>query len=200
MDAVIADRIEPLDKRRSKVFLDGSFAFVLYRGELSKYGIEEGQSLSEDTVRCIFEEVICRRARERSLYLLKYSGKTEIELRRKLKAGWYPDEAVDRAVDFLKRYGYIDDLRYVRNYVEAYGGQKSRAEIQNRLREKGIDRDKIQAALEEAEPDEEGQIRRMLEKRHYSSEHCSREEKRKHTAYLVRKGFPYEMVRRVMGE
>lgn len=194
-----ADRIEPLDKRRSKVFLDGSFAFVLYRGELKKYGIEEGKSLPEDTVRRIFDEVICRRARERALYLLKFSGKTEEELRRKLMMGWYPAEAADRALIFLKQYGFIDDLKYVRNYVETFGGRKSRAEIENKLREKGIDRESIRAALEEADPDEDGQIRRILEKRHYSSDQ-SRVQKQKQAAYLIRKGFPYDAVRRVMGE
>lgn len=195
-----ADRIEPLDKRRCKVFLDGSFAFVLYRGELKKYEIEEGKLLTEEAVRRILDEVICPRARERALYLLQFSGRTEAELRRKLKSGWYPDEAVEKAVEFLRQYGYIDDIRYAANYVEACGGRKSRTEIQNKLREKGIDRSVIETVLKEAALDEGGQIRRILEKRRYKGDGSSREEKRKQASYLVRKGFAYDTVRRVMGE
>ena len=32
-------KIEDLDKKRSKVYLDEEFAFVLYKGELSQYHI-----------------------------------------------------------------------------------------------------------------------------------------------------------------
>ena len=32
--------VEPLDKRRSKIFLEEKIAFVLYRGELRTYQIE----------------------------------------------------------------------------------------------------------------------------------------------------------------
>ena len=41
------DRLEPLDRQRSKVFVDGDFAFVLYRGEIRRYHLEEGAELSE---------------------------------------------------------------------------------------------------------------------------------------------------------
>ena len=32
-------RIEAVTKTKYKVYLDGKFAFVLYKGELSRYGI-----------------------------------------------------------------------------------------------------------------------------------------------------------------
>ena len=34
-------KIEPLSKTRYKVYLDGQFAFTLYKGELSRYHIAE---------------------------------------------------------------------------------------------------------------------------------------------------------------
>lgn len=37
--------VEELSKSRSKVFIDGEPAFVLYRGELRTYGIKEGAEL-----------------------------------------------------------------------------------------------------------------------------------------------------------
>ena len=32
--------ITPVDKKKSKVFLEEGFAFVLYRGEVERFGIE----------------------------------------------------------------------------------------------------------------------------------------------------------------
>ncbi len=40
----------PVDKRKSKVFLEEGFAFVLYRGEVERYRIEEGRELEDDGV------------------------------------------------------------------------------------------------------------------------------------------------------
>ena len=34
-------KIEPVTKTRYKVYVDGQFAFVLYKGELSRYHIAE---------------------------------------------------------------------------------------------------------------------------------------------------------------
>ena len=50
--------VTPLDKRRSKVLTDEDFAFVLYRGELRTYGIEEGAKLAAEVYREILEKVL----------------------------------------------------------------------------------------------------------------------------------------------
>ena len=41
-------------------------------------------------------------------------------------------------------------------------------------------------------------IRRLLEKKHYDRENTTPEEKKKIMAYLVRKGFGYDDIRRTM--
>ena len=101
--------ITPLDKRRSKVILDEDFALALYNGEIKRYHIETGEELPEETYREIMEEILLKRAVERVCYLLKSSDKTEQELRKKLKDGYYPGEAIDYAIEFLKKHRYIND-------------------------------------------------------------------------------------------
>ena len=93
--------ITPLDKRRSKVILDEDFALALYNGEIKRYHIDTGEELPEETYREIMEEILLKRAVERVCYLLKSSDKTEQELRKKLKDGYYPGEAIDYAIEFL---------------------------------------------------------------------------------------------------
>ena len=41
-------KIEPVTKTRYKVYVDGQFAFVLYKGELSRYHIAEDSELEEE--------------------------------------------------------------------------------------------------------------------------------------------------------
>lgn len=195
---MIVNHIEPLDKRRCKVFIDENFAFALYKGELHKYKIEEGMELPESDYKEILEQVIFRRARERALYLLKFSGRTEVELRRKLRTGYYPDQAVDAAVDFLKEYGYINDSGYAENYIEVYGKRKSKAELKGALLQKGVDKNLVEKLLSEQCPDEEEQVRSLLCKRKFS-ESDAPEQKRKNIAFLMRRGYSYDTIRHVMG-
>ena len=65
------ESITPVGKRKCRVLLDEGFALVLYRGEIKKYGIEEKGELSKECYQEILREVLCRRAKERVLYLLK---------------------------------------------------------------------------------------------------------------------------------
>lgn len=194
------DKIEPADRRRSRVFLDGAYAFALYSGELRRFHIEEGGEISEELYRQILEEIVFRRARERAVYWLKCSARTEAELRRKLRDGLYPQTAADYVVDLLKRYGYIDDEAYAQNFIEMNAAGKSRAELAAVLGRKGIGRECVSRLLEENPVDEEKQVRVILRKRRFDPAAADPKERAKQIAYLMRKGFSYETVRRVISD
>ena len=72
---------------RTQVFVDNS-SFLLYKGEMRKYHIEPDMELEDETYRKILE-VLYKRAKERALYLLDDSYKTEKQIA----------DAVDRVVD-----------------------------------------------------------------------------------------------------
>ncbi len=191
--------IVPLDKRRSRVFLEEGFALVLYRGEIRRFGIEEGKPLTEDTYQEILTGVLYKRARERVLFLLKSSDKTEQELRHKLKDGGYPQEAIDYAIGFLKEHRYIDDLDYGCRYVEFHSDRKSERQIRYELQKKGLDKEMIREILKEQPVDEETQIRAYIRKRCLDPEAMDAKELSKTMAALGRKGFSYDAVRRIIG-
>lgn len=94
----------PVDKRKSKVFLEEGFAFVLYRGEVERYRIEDGRELEEGVYEEILRDILRPRSKEYALHLLKDSGKTEKWMKEKLGKAGYPKEAVEYAVNFLKEY------------------------------------------------------------------------------------------------
>ena len=197
---MLVQEIVALDKRRCKVLTDGDFAFVLYRGEIKKYEIEEGRDLPEAVYREIVDTILMRRARERLLYLLKSSARTEQELRRKLEEGGYPKEAVDGAVAFGKEYRFIDDQAYVAGYVESASLRKSRRQMRYELQQKGIDRELLDQTLTEAQVDEETQIIYLLKKKGYDGRELPIKERQKLMAYLGRKGFSFDIIGKVMGQ
>ena len=192
--------ILPVDKRKSKVFLEEGFAFVLYRGEVERFGIEEGKELEADVYQRILTEVLLGRAKERALYLLKSSGKTEAWMKKKLQEAGYPEEAVDYAMNFLKEYGFINDRAYAESYVRSYGNRKSRRQLVYDLQQKGVCQEYIEESFSQSKVDDEESARQLLCKRLRGKREISYEEKGRLSAYLGRKGYSYEIINRVIRE
>ncbi len=197
--------VEAISKTRSKVFLDGVFAFVLYKGELHKYGISEGEEVTEADVEELFSQVLPKRAKLRAMNLLKSRQYTEKQLMDKLMLGGYTDELARLAVDYVKSYRYIDDVRYAYDYMTCHMQNHSIKEIEQKLLQKGISKEQIHQAMEQHMengelPDEKDMIRRQLEKKHCLGKKLDEKEKRRIYGYLYRKGFSQEAVSRVLRE
>ena len=75
---VVTD-ITEVTKAKSRVFLDGEFAFVLYKGELRLYHIQVGQEMSTEVYEEIIHTVLTKRAKKRCLMLLQKKDYTEEE-------------------------------------------------------------------------------------------------------------------------
>ena len=197
---MIVTKIESVTKTKYKVYVDGQFAFVLYKGELSRFHIAEEQELSQEIYEKIRIEVILKRAKLRAMHLLNDMWRTESQLREKLTRNDYPADIIEAAISYVKSFGYINDYEYARSFIESRKERKSRREIYMQLTTKGVARDLIDAAFEECYEREDSTeaIRRLLEKKHYDPENATPEEKKKVMAYLVRKGFGYDDIRRTM--
>ena len=117
--------------------------------------------------------------------------RTEAQLREKLLQAEFSPELVEEAVAYVKSFGYIDDERYVRNYIEYRSSQKSRRQLEQELQfRKGVSPELIQKVYEELEPaDEKPLIRRFLEKKGDRPEITDEKTRRKLIAALLRKGF-----------
>lgn len=197
---MIVTKINPITKTKFKIELDGEFAFVLYKSELSHYGVKETTDLSEETIALIKKEVLTKRAKLRAMHLLNASPRTESGLRKKLKENLYPDDVIEQAMDYVKSFGYINDYNYALNFIECRKGTKSRREIQALLAGKGIASDTVEMAFEEAysEGGDRQAILKILEKKKVQDVLDNPKEMQKIYAYLVRKGFAYEDVRQVV--
>lgn len=197
---MIITRIEPLTKTKYKVYADGKFAFVLYKGELSRYHIAQNVELSEDIFIKIKREVILKRIKLRALHLLNQMDRTEEQLRIKLKQGYYTEDMIDEAVAYVKSFGYIDDSAYAERFILSRQNDKSRKEIYAKLCQKGIEKEIIERAMEECYEDREELtvIKKLVEKKHFDPIHATDAEKKKIYGYLARKGFSYDSIRQVI--
>lgn len=197
---MLITQISELDKKRMMIRTDEAVSFVLYKGEVRKLALKEGEELPAEVYEEIRSEILIKRARKRAMFLLEKMDRTESQLRDKLRQGFYAEDIIEDAISYVKGYHYIDDTRYARNYVRYQKERKSKRQIKADLLQKGVDRDVIDSAMEseyEAEAEQE-LILKWIEKRHYSMENSDRKEKQKMYQFLMRKGFRSEDILRVL--
>lgn len=197
--------IVPVTKAKYRVVTDEQLAFMLYKGELSRYRLKENGELPAETFQEIFKEILVKRAKLRAMHLLTRMDYTEAELEKKLMKGEYTPQAVKIAMDYVRSYHYLDDERYVTRYLSTYQGRKSRRQMQFELERKGIPRELIrqgQEAMEDEEgcADETDMIRQLLEKRCRNPKEADEKEKRRHYGYLMRRGFTSSEIQSVFRE
>lgn len=193
-------KIEPLSKTRYKVYLDGQFAFTLYKGELSRYHIAE-ESVIEDDIYDSLRLIVIKRAKLRAMHLLSDMGRTESQLRTKLKQGGYVEDAVEAAIRYVKSFGYINDMEYARSFIDSRKDRKSKKELYAALLQKGVPAEIVEQVFEEAdygEKDSRQAIEALMRKKSYNPETADVKEKQKMMGYLMRKGFSYQDVRNVL--
>ena len=192
--------IKSVSKTKFKVYLDGQFAFTLYKGELFRYRIQEDGELSEEVYQEIREKVVLKRAKLRAMHLLNDMDRTESQLRTKLLNGDYPADIVDEAIAYVKSFGYINDESYIRRFIESRKNSKSKKEIYALLMKKGVDMEQVQEILSEyyGAEDSLNAIRDLLRKKRYDPKSATDQEMRKIYGYLARKGFGYEDIRQVI--
>lgn len=182
--------ILPINNGKVQVSFDDRETLVLYKGEVSKFALEEQMPVSEQLYDQLFYEVVGKRAIKRAMHLLEKMDRTEQQLRKKLLEGKYPAELVEQAITYVKSYHYIDDERYARTFVRLNQERKSAARMEMDLRAKGISSDVIACALEEENDTEpEMLIRKLMEKKNFDPDTATREEAAKMYRFLLRKGF-----------
>lgn len=189
--------VVPGTKGKVNIRFETGVEMALYRGELRGLPHQEGRLLLREEAyippelyRKLLYEIVGLRAKKRAMFLLEQMDRTEHQLREKLKKNGYPEECVEEAVLYVKKYHYIDDLRYATHYIKYHQQKKSRQKLKMDLMQKGVKKDIIEIAMEENfDSDEKRQIKELLEKRRYNYADADEKETRRTYQFLMRRGY-----------
>lgn len=200
---MLVKTINPLTKNRVKIILESGFTFVLYKGELSVYGIKEEKELSKESYDSIMNEVLPKRAKLRAMNLLKLKPYTVKGLTDKLRDGGYPEEIINIAIEYVSSFHYLNDYQYALDYIYTYKTRKNSMKLKQDLISKGVSKDLIDMAFEESFAEDEGdfeeeQIKAFAMKKGYYDRNFTYEETQKLTATLYRKGYSIDKIRKVL--
>ena len=165
----------------------------------------------------VLRKITPKRLKNIALYYLKRFESSVANLRsvlqRRVNDYAYQNKEFDRGEAYqwiediladFQRYGYLNDSRYAEIKIKDYmSAGKSVRYIKGKMREKGIDEEILSALLEDQEYDEFEAALKLAKKKHIgpfrTDEEARFENRQKDMGTLVRAGFSYDVVRRVVG-
>ena len=181
-------KLEDAGKRKVRVFLDEERFCSLYPNEMWELGIRENQEMDADRF-SVMQKMLLQRAERKALSLLEYKDRTKKELKDRLLRLEYPEHVVEDAVAYVEFYGYINDEEYVRRYMEYKADSKSRRQIVQELKQKGIRSSLLERIWDEYEYNETEILKGQLERRIRQKGTVTEENFQKYYNYFARKGF-----------
>jgi regulatory protein len=191
--ALVAQKKNP---DRVNVYLDGKYAFGLAAIEAVR--LKRGQTLTEADIERLQAADDVEQAREKALRFLSNRPRSEWEVRQNLLKAGYGDETIDRVLERLRDVALVDDAAFVRYWLDnrAQFRPKGEVALRQELRRKGVEREVIDAVLEESEHAEDrAALQAALAKAARYRQLSQPEFAQKLGAYLARRGFDYETVR-----
>jgi regulatory protein len=185
---------------RVNIYVNGVFVFSLDVAQVVDYKLKVGSEL--DVTR--FEELrkasefgkLYQRALEWVLLRPRSVRETKDHLNKKVYEKKLDKGYVDEVLGRLCDKGYIDDYKFAEFWVQNRFVKKgvSRKRLSMELMKKGISREIIEEVLDDGRDDEE-ELRKMVAKKRSKYDDAE-----KLMAYLVRQGFSYDLVRKVVEE
>ncbi|MDO4556067.1 MAG: RecX family transcriptional regulator [Lachnospiraceae bacterium] len=180
---------------RCVIRLENGMEFPIGRKEKKNLELEEGKELGTNQLQWIMEELVYPRGRNYLIHLLASKDYTISEIEEKLRKTSYPDIVIEQIIHYGIEQHYLDDARYAEDYIRFHREGKSIRSLKYKLREKGIPDDILNGIEEE---DEEEFLYPMVKKYWEKKKGDSYVRRGKTTQYFVRKGYPFDLVRRLI--
>lgn len=200
-------KIEPQkrNKNRVSVYIDETFAFGVDMEVAYTCGLKEGLDIDRQWLDEVVRKEEQFRAQNYALNLLSYRARSEREIMERMQQKGYESSVIKDTIAYLKEQGYLDDYAFAEMFIRdkselnKYGQNR----IKTELYKKGVAREVINGLIEEMidSNSEYEKAKELAEKKIKSYQKDSKQAQyRKLNGFLIRKGYPYDVVSRVVKE
>ena len=188
---------------RVNVALDGEFAFAIPVNAVLDFGLRTGNQLSVSQIEELKEIDDTAKATDAAIRLLTARPRSVREIEQRLRRKEFDDPTIERVIERLRDWRYIDDEAFARFWVENRESNRPRGRrlLEQELRSKGIEREIVTNTIEDAEIDEIAgalEIARMKLRAYKDLE--PEIVKRRLGAFLARRGYGYGVIKPVLTE
>ena len=188
------------NKSRVNIFVDDSFFCGLNRETAVVFGLKIGKEVDENKLKNVLFESEVQTAFDKSLDIVGRRMHSKRELKQKLVTKGYCSEVIERVIEKLEQYHYVDDELFAKQFANS--NQKlSKKILKEKLNLKGVSPDIVLEIIENrSEEDEYGLCFAQANKYLKSKQIKSYQDLVKMQASLARKGFDFEIIKKVCKE
>lgn len=201
MSKITRIEVQKKNKSRVNVYVDEEFTFACDAELVYIYRLKANDNIDVDKIVEIAKEDNFKKAKRDALRIIEKSYKTEKEVYNKLIAKGYEEPMVNKAIEFLDSYNFVDDEKYAKAYVKDKIKAQGRDKISYSLAAKGIDSDTIKESLAAIDVEAEFDGAKKLGIKKYEAlvkrESDKRKVQMKLKQFLASKGYSWEMISRV---
>lgn len=194
--------IEPQkNNKRVNIYLDGKFGFGLDLENYVTSGIRLNQELSEDQIKNLIYKAEFQKTLDKLLRFATLRPRSENEINNYLKRKKVDGSLYGQLFDRLNRLELLDDEKFARWWLEQrlQFKNKSKRELIQELRVKGIDSEIIKKTIDDMDISDEKAALKLVEKRLYRWQKYEEAIKRqKISQYLASKGFDWNVISDVL--
>lgn len=204
MNVITKIEVQKRNKDRSNVYIDNDYAFSLSNELVYKEGLKVNEKIDIERIKTIAKEDNYIKCKTTALRIVEKSYKSEKELVDKLILKGYDNESINKTMDVLKEYNFINDENYVKMYVKDKLKQVGKKKIKYDLAKKGISDKIIDEEIYNIDSEYEKNTAYNLAIKKYNTI-AKREADRfklsqKLYRFLLSKGYSYDIVSSVVKE
>ncbi len=188
---------------RYNIFLDGEFAFGLYKETIYEFGLRVNDEITPKQAEEIKTRDEIGFGKRVAYRFLNYKQRSEKEVRKKLKEKKLSDGSIDIVISSLKDLKYINDESYAKSYLQSKILRKPEGKrvLKMKLADKGIPKEIAENILSEQYPPETetekaAELLRKYEKKVRAK--TPAEKKQKCFRFLLSKGFDFDTINEVL--
>ncbi len=194
--------LQKRNKNRVNIYMNEEFAFACDSALIYIHNITRGRVMEKEQLEDIANEDNYIKAKSFALHFLERSAKSSKQVVDKLIAKEFDVKTIDRVVEFLKSYDFIDDNRFVELFIKEKIRSSGKNKIKFTLLKKGLPKEIIEEGLNKITSEEQAQTALQLGERKIivlaKSEMDSRKLYKKTADYLGRSGFDFGIINEIM--
>ena len=194
--------LKPQQRNRTRisVFLDDHYAFSLDQELVIKLGLHAGLEIDAARLARIAKEAERKKAMDASFNLLSYRARSNREIETRLKRKGVSEDAIRETAQRLTELGLLDDVKFAEAFARdrLEFARKGKRVIYAELRRKGVPKPVVEQVLARVgdETESAGAVLDKVSRRYAALE--PRERYRKLHDLLLRRGFSFETIERVL--
>ncbi len=197
----ITDIESQKNRDRVNIYIDHKFAFGLTYEISYKHGLEIDKVVDSDFIENVLKAEEQIKTNNSALNLIAYRQRSVKEIYDSLKKKGYEEIYISKAIEYCSAQNYLNDEHFAQSFIKdkqnlnKLGSKRIRYELIN----KGISNEIIEKTLQIEPEDEYGIALELAEKKIKSYNGQDRNSiYRKLGGFLQRKGYPYDIVAKVL--